>query len=265
MAEHDLIDARDASATVMRRTRRGGDRRAQADDRRGRRDCAAARAGCAERRSGMARAHPARRGFSAPSSGCGRDRVRRQHRLWRCVRGRRADGTRRSVAVATHALSRLRLGQYLDDAQTLAVIAARLNSLAYGFSGVRPVLLERLADLINHRVLPRIPSEGSVGASGDLTPLSYVAAALVGEREVMFDGALRDVRGVWAELGHAPLDARAKRRARADERHRGDDGPRLSRVRARRSSDAACRAADGAVDRGARRPRRAFRRDCCSK
>ena len=71
------------------------------------------------------------------------------------------------------------LGQHLDDAQTLAVIAARLNSLAYGFSGVRTVLLERLADLINHRVLPRIPSEGSVGASGDLTPLSYVAAALV--------------------------------------------------------------------------------------
>jgi histidine ammonia-lyase len=76
------------------------------------------------------------------------------------------------------------MGQHLDEAQTLAVIAARLNSLAYGFSGVRPVLLERLADLINHRVLPRIPAEGSVGASGDLTPLSYVAAALAGERGV---------------------------------------------------------------------------------
>jgi len=97
------------------------------------------------------------------------------------------------------------MGQHLDDAQTLAVIAARLNSLAYGFSGVRTVLLERLADLINHRVLPRIPSEGSVGASGDLTPLSYVAAALVGERDVQFGGELRDARGVWAELGHTPL------------------------------------------------------------
>src|SRR5690349_16486629 len=97
------------------------------------------------------------------------------------------------------------MGAYLDDAQALAVIAARLNSLAYGFSGVRLVLLERLADLINHRVLPRIPSEGSVGASGDLTPLSYVAAALVGERDVMFDGTLREAAGVWAQLGHAPL------------------------------------------------------------
>ncbi|GJH08392.1 aromatic amino acid lyase [Caballeronia novacaledonica] len=97
------------------------------------------------------------------------------------------------------------MGAYLDDEATLAVIAARLNSLAYGFSGVRLVLLERLADLINHRVLPRIPSEGSVGASGDLTPLSYVAAALVGEREVMFDGTLRDAAGVWSALGVTPL------------------------------------------------------------
>ncbi|MGF6608569.1 histidine ammonia-lyase [Paraburkholderia sp. WSM4175] len=97
------------------------------------------------------------------------------------------------------------MGAYLDDAQTLAVIAARLNSLAYGFSGVRTVLLERLAALINHRVLPRIPSEGSVGASGDLTPLSYVAAALAGERDVQYAGGLRAARDVWTELGVEPL------------------------------------------------------------
>ncbi len=72
------------------------------------------------------------------------------------------------------------------------------------FRVVRTVLLERLADLINHRVLPRIPAEGSVGASGDLTPLSYVAAALVGERDVLFAGQLREASGVWAELGRAP-------------------------------------------------------------
>ncbi|ADG16332.1 Histidine ammonia-lyase [Paraburkholderia atlantica] len=96
------------------------------------------------------------------------------------------------------------MGAYLDDAQTLAVIAARLNSLAYGFSGVRTVLLERLAALINHRVLPRIPAEGSVGASGDLTPLSYVAA-LAGERDVQYAGILRAARDVWTELGVEPL------------------------------------------------------------
>ena len=125
------------------------------------------------------------------------------------------------------------LGQHLDDAQTLAVIAARLNSLAYGFSGVRHVLLERLADLINHRVLPRIPSEGSVGASGDLTPLSYVAAALVGERDVLFDGQLaRCARRVGRTRPRA-AHARAEGRPRADERHGRDDRPRLSRVCAR--------------------------------
>ncbi|MEX3895294.1 histidine ammonia-lyase [Paraburkholderia sp. BR10954] len=97
------------------------------------------------------------------------------------------------------------MGAYLDDAQTRAVIAARLTSLACGFSGVRTVLLERLAALINHRVLPRIPSEGSVGASGDLTPLSYVAAALAGERDVQYAGALRAARDVWIELGVEPL------------------------------------------------------------
>ena len=102
------------------------------------------------------------------------------------------------------------MGAYLSDEETLAVIAARLTSLAYGVSGVRHVLLERLADLINHRVLPRIPSEGSVGASGDLTPLSYVAAALVGEREVSFDGALCDARDAWTTLGQAPLSLAPK-------------------------------------------------------
>ncbi|MEX3819888.1 aromatic amino acid lyase, partial [Paraburkholderia sp. BR14262] len=97
------------------------------------------------------------------------------------------------------------MGEYLDDASALAVIAARLNSLAFGLSGVRPVLLERLADLINHRVLPRIPAEGSVGASGDLTPLSYVAAALVGERGVQFRGAPCEARDAWFALGREPL------------------------------------------------------------
>jgi len=97
------------------------------------------------------------------------------------------------------------MGRLLDPAETRAVVAARLTSLAYGYSGVRMVLLERLADLVNFDILPRIPAEGSVGASGDLTPLSYVAAALIGEREVDFCGQVRPAAGVWAELDRAPL------------------------------------------------------------
>ena len=93
------------------------------------------------------------------------------------------------------------LGEYLDDEQTLAVLVCRLNSLAQGYSGVRWELLEQLVALIRHRVLPFIPSEGSVGASGDLTPLSYVAAALIGERDVGFSGQRRPALDVLNELG----------------------------------------------------------------
>jgi len=97
------------------------------------------------------------------------------------------------------------MGEYLDATQTRAVMLARLNSLAHGYSGVRHLLLAHLGELINHNVLPRIPSEGSVGASGDLTPLSYVAAALIGEREVEYRGQLRSATDVLQEIGLAPL------------------------------------------------------------
>ena len=97
------------------------------------------------------------------------------------------------------------LGEYLDDESTLAALVCRLNSLAQGYSGVRLELLEQLAALIQFRVLPFIPSEGSVGASGDLTPLSYVAAAMIGERDVRFAGQRRPANEVLAELGLVPL------------------------------------------------------------
>jgi histidine ammonia-lyase len=93
------------------------------------------------------------------------------------------------------------LGEYLSPEETLAIMVARLISLAQGYSGVRRVLLEQLAGLVNHRVLPFIPAEGSVGASGDLTPLSYVAAALIGERDVLHAGRRRPAAEALAELG----------------------------------------------------------------
>lgn len=97
------------------------------------------------------------------------------------------------------------LGEHLDEEATLAVLVCRLNSLAQGYSGVRWELLEQLAALIKHRVLPLIPSEGSVGASGDLTPLSYVAAALIGEREVIYAGRKQPAAEVLKQLGRVPL------------------------------------------------------------
>ena len=64
------------------------------------------------------------------------------------------------------------LGRHFDPEVTRAILLVRLVSLALGYSAVRPELLQALAALINHKILPLIPEEGSVGASGDLTPLS---------------------------------------------------------------------------------------------
>src|SRR5690606_16923461 len=68
------------------------------------------------------------------------------------------------------------LGDVFDHRAGRAILAARLASLSQGYSGVRMDLLEQLIALINQDLVPVIPQEGSVGASGDLTPLSYVAA-----------------------------------------------------------------------------------------
>jgi histidine ammonia-lyase len=97
------------------------------------------------------------------------------------------------------------LGADLEPAQVRAVLATRLCSLALGYSGVRHVLLERLVELLRHDILPRIPQEGSVGASGDLTPLSYVAAVLIGEREAYHRGRIRPTAEIYTELGLVPL------------------------------------------------------------
>jgi len=102
------------------------------------------------------------------------------------------------------------LGEVLPEDAAMAVLVCRLNSLAFGYSGVRWLLLERLAEFINRGVVPRIPAEGSVGASGDLTPLSYVAATLVGEGEIIWRGHLRGAAEVHRELGLAPLSLAPK-------------------------------------------------------
>lgn len=102
------------------------------------------------------------------------------------------------------------LGDYLSPPLGLAVLATRLNSLAQGYSGVRLTLLQQLALLINERIVPLIPEEGSVGASGDLTPLSYVASALVGERDAIYQGQVQPVKDILAKLNLSAIDLRPK-------------------------------------------------------
>lgn len=102
------------------------------------------------------------------------------------------------------------LGEPFTAVQTRAVTATRLVSLCKGFSGVSVGLLEQIARLLQHDLMPVMPSEGSVGASGDLTPLSYLAAVLCGEGEVWRRGERVATAHAFAEAGIAPLKLRPK-------------------------------------------------------
>jgi histidine ammonia-lyase len=79
------------------------------------------------------------------------------------------------------------LGEPLPPRAVRATMALRANVLAKGFSGIRVETLEALIALLNHRIHPRVPSRGSVGASGDLAPLAHLALVLIGEGEVLDD------------------------------------------------------------------------------
>ncbi len=102
------------------------------------------------------------------------------------------------------------LGRYFNEEQTVAILATRLASLSQGYSGVRWQLLEQLTELINHRITPLIPEEGSVGASGDLTPLSYVGAALIGERDAIYNGEQKPISEIYKALELDPISLAPK-------------------------------------------------------
>ncbi|WP_339779663.1 aromatic amino acid ammonia-lyase [uncultured Thalassospira sp.] len=102
------------------------------------------------------------------------------------------------------------LGNELSPSASRAVLAVRLASLCSGYSGVSPELLELLTAFFDHGITPVIPEEGSVGASGDLTPLSYIAAALVGERDVMMRGERLPAAIALEKAKLTPLTLRPK-------------------------------------------------------
>lgn len=91
-----------------------------------------------------------------------------------------------------------------------ATLLIRANCLAKGNSGIRPEVVERLLWQLDHDVLPRVPERGSVGASGDLVPMCYVAAALFGEGKVEYGGQLRPASNVLDELGADSIELEAK-------------------------------------------------------
>jgi len=96
------------------------------------------------------------------------------------------------------------VGKNLSEKVSRYAVIMRTISLSKGRSAVSMNLLHRLKLLIEKDIIPVIPSQGSVGASGDLTPLSYIAAVIAGEREVYYKGDIRDVAEVYAELSIEP-------------------------------------------------------------
>ena len=82
--------------------------------------------------------------------------------------------------VRSHAVG---VGEPLSIAETRAMMLLRANSLSKGNSGVRAIVIDTLCEMLNRGVTPMVPSQGSVGASGDLAPLAHLALALIGEGE----------------------------------------------------------------------------------
>lgn len=80
------------------------------------------------------------------------------------------------------------IGNYLPEDFVRAMILIRANALAKGLSGVRPMVVEKLVELLNKKITPAVPEIGSVGASGDLAPLSHIAMVLIGEGKIIKDG-----------------------------------------------------------------------------
>jgi histidine ammonia-lyase len=102
------------------------------------------------------------------------------------------------------------IGEPLSQEETRAMMLLRANSLVKGHSGVRLEVIAMLCEMLNRGVHPVIPSQGSVGASGDLAPLAHLALALVGEGEAALGGVRMSGGQALQRAGLAPLTLEAK-------------------------------------------------------
>ncbi|MFC7322613.1 histidine ammonia-lyase [Halobacillus campisalis] len=102
------------------------------------------------------------------------------------------------------------VGDPFSEKVSKAMVILRLNALLKGYSGVRPCVVERLCDLANDHIIPVVPSQGSLGASGDLAPLAHLALVLVGEGEVHDEGKIKKTSEVYHKYGYQPLTLKAK-------------------------------------------------------
>ena len=102
------------------------------------------------------------------------------------------------------------VGAALSEAQTRAMMLLRANAIAKGLSGVRPRIVETLCQMLNAKVHPVIPSQGSVGASGDLAPLAHLAQVVIGEGRANFRGEILPGGEAMKRAGITPVALEAK-------------------------------------------------------
>jgi histidine ammonia-lyase len=109
--------------------------------------------------------------------------------------------------VRSHAVG---VGEALDDRTVRLVMLLKIIALAEGYSGVTLELVDALVALVNNQIYPRLPAQGSVGASGDLAPLAHMAAVLIGEGEARVRGELVAASTALAEAGILPVALKPK-------------------------------------------------------
>jgi histidine ammonia-lyase len=102
------------------------------------------------------------------------------------------------------------VGEALDDATTRLMMALKLLSLGRGASGVKMATVAMIESMLKNDVIPVIPSQGSVGASGDLAPLAHMAAAMIGEGETIYDGSRMSSADALEKAGMTPITLSAK-------------------------------------------------------
>lgn len=102
------------------------------------------------------------------------------------------------------------LGRTVPLEATRAMVLIRLNSLSQGLSGVSPALIEHLSRLLKHDILPVVPCEGSLGASGDLVPLAYLGQVVQGYGQVFFRGGVTTAEQAYQQAGLKPYVLKPK-------------------------------------------------------
>lgn len=102
------------------------------------------------------------------------------------------------------------IGSPFPEEVVRAILLLRINALSLGYSGIRPETLETMVDMLNERVVPVIPEKGSLGASGDLAPLSHLALVLIAEGEAYYEGVRMTGAEAMAAAGIQPITLEAK-------------------------------------------------------